>query len=219
MHYSISIQFKLHLPIYKTCIYINIIKAHKTCYAHSPSITPKISSRGLINKYEQFNLNYSTKHIISEKYFMNSKTLGSLFTTNHPTSVPLCEPEIYGHFRPHAHHNIIYCINYDSRCPNSPHPSRIVHNGPKDFSHFDSKFWNLSNGRSRPQTNSIINKTLKQSVTSSRIKPLPHRVCQNSRKLVPTRSPCCVEPLSFLTRRNPTVRSPGILERSHTLSH
>ena len=224
MHYVFSIQFKLHLPIYKTCIYINIIKAHKTCYAHSPSITPKISSRVLINKYEQFNLNYSTKYIISQKYFMNtihvnSKTLVLLFTTNHPTSIPLCEPEIYGHFRPHAHHNIIYCINYDLRCPNSPHPSRTVHNGPKDFSHFCSKFWNRSNGRSRPQTNSIINKTLKQSVTLSRIKPLPHGVCLNSKKPVPMRSPRCVEPFCFLARRIPKVGSPGILERSHSLSH
>ena len=71
--------------IYKTCIYSNIIKAHKTCYAHSPSITPKISSYGLINKYEQFDLNYSTNHIISQKYFMNTihmnnKTIGLLFT-------------------------------------------------------------------------------------------------------------------------------------------
>ena len=89
-------------------IYINIIKAHKTCYAHSPSITQKISSHGLINKYEQFDLNYSTKHIISQKYFMstihvNSKTLGGggggggggglLFTATLSTSVPLCEPE------------------------------------------------------------------------------------------------------------------------------
>ena len=62
------------------------------------SITPKISPHGLINKYEQFNLNYSTIHIFSQKYFvntihMNSETLGLLFTANHQTSVPLCEPE------------------------------------------------------------------------------------------------------------------------------
>ena len=103
--------------IYKTCIYINIIKAHKTCYAHSPSITPKISSHGLINKYEQFNLIYSTKYIFSQKHFMNtinmnSETLGLLFTTTLSTSVPLCKPEIHGHFRPHTHHNTIYSINY-----------------------------------------------------------------------------------------------------------
>ena len=150
---------------------------------------------------------------------MNSKTFGLLFTATLSTLVPLCEHEIHGHFRPHAHHNIIYCVNYDSRCPNSPHPSRTVHNGPKDFSHFGSKFWNRSNGHSRPQTNSIIYKTLKQSVTSNRIKLLPHRVSRNSRKSVPTRSPCYVEPLCFLARRIPTVQSPGILERSHSLSH
>ena len=134
------------------------------------------------------------------------------------TSVPLCESEIHGHFRPHAHHNIIYCVNYDLRCPDSPHPSRTVHNGSKDFSHFGSKFWNRSNSRSRPQTNLIIYKSLKQSVTSSRIKPLPHGVCRNSSKPESTRRPRRVELLSFLLRRNPTVRLTGNLERSYSLS-
>ena len=72
MHDAISTQFIQHMLIYKTCIYINIIKAHKTCYAHSPSITPKISSYRLINKHEQFNLNYSTKYIILQKYLVNT---------------------------------------------------------------------------------------------------------------------------------------------------
>ena len=136
---------------------------------------------------------------------MNNETLGLLFTTKHPIISSLCEPEFHGHFLPHVHHNIIYCINYDSRYPNSPHPSRIVHNSPKDFSLFGSKFWNRLNGRSRPQTNSIIYKTLKQSVTSSRIKPLPHGVCRNSKKPVPTRCPRRVERLSFLACCDPTV--------------
>ena len=131
MHYVISIQFIQHIPIYKTCIYINIIKAHTTCYAHSPSITPIISSHGLINKCKQFNLNYSTKHIISQKYFMNTihvniETHGLLFTANHPTSVPLCEPEIHGHFRSHTHHNTIYSINYTLAAQTVRGLSRIV---------------------------------------------------------------------------------------------
>ena len=135
MHDAISTQFIQHILIYKTCIYINIIKSHKTCYAHSPSIKQKISSPGLINKHEQFNLNYSTKHIISEKYFMNTihmniETHGLLFTATLSTSVPLCEPKIHGHFRPHAHHNIIFCVIYDPRCPNSPW---TVQTSPKDF--------------------------------------------------------------------------------------
>ena len=104
---------------------MNIIKAHKTCYAHSPSITLKISSHGLIDTYEQFDFNYSTKHIISQKYFMNtihvnSETLRLLFTANHPTSVPLCDPKNQSPFRPHSHHNIIYSINYTTSSPNSP---------------------------------------------------------------------------------------------------
>ena len=150
---------------------------------------------------------------------MSSETLGLLFTANHPTSVPLCEPEIQWPFRPHAHHNIIYSMNYTTSSPNSPCTVTDCPNRLQQFSHFDFKFWNQSNGRSRPQTNSIINKTLKQSVTSSRIKPLPHGVCRNSLKPVPTCRPCRVEQLSFLAQRNPTVQSPGILERSHSLSH
>ena len=150
---------------------------------------------------------------------MNSETFGLLFTANHPTSVLLCEPEIKWPFRPHAHHNIIYSMNYTTSFPNSPWTVMDYPNELLKFPHFGLKFWDRSNGRSRPQINSIINKTLKQSVTSSRIKPLPHRVCQNFKKLVPTRCPRCVELLFFLARRNPTIGSPGILERSHSLSH
>ena len=223
IHYVISTQFTQHMQIYHHA-YIYIIKAHKTCCAHSPLIIPKISSHELINQYEQFNLNYSTNHTISQKYFMNtihvnSETLGLLFTAKHPIIGSLCEPEFHGHFRPHTHQHTIYSINYHTMSPNSPHPlSRTAHTALK-ISHFGSKFWDRSNGHSRPQTNSIIYKTLKQSVTSSRIKLLPLGVCRNSSKLEPTRRPHCVERLSFVLRRNPTVRSPRILERSHTLSH
>ena len=145
---------------------------------------------------------------------VNSETLGSLFTPNHPTSVPLCEPEIHGHFRPHTQQNIIYCVNYDSRCPNSPHPSRTAHNGPKDFSHFGSKFWNCSNGRSRPQTNSIIYKALK-----SRVKQVGYNPYLTDFVETPSnRCLRCVERLSFLLRRNPTIGLAGILERRYSLS-
>ena len=150
---------------------------------------------------------------------MNSETLWLLSMANHPTSVPLCEPEIQWPFRPHAHHNIIYRINYTTSSLNSPWTLTDCPNELLKFSHFGLEFWDRSNGRSRPQTNSIIKKTLKQNVTSSMIKPLPHGVCQKSPKLVPTRSPRRVEQLSFLARRNPTVRSSRILERSCTLSH
>ena len=46
-------------------------------------------------------------------------------------------------------------------------------------------------------------KTLKQSVTSSRIKPLPHGVCKNSNFLVSTRSSHCVDQLFLQFRRKP----------------
>ena len=184
----------------------------------------KISSHGLIYNYEQFDLNYSTKHIISQKYFvntihMNSETLGLLFTANQPISVPLCEPEFHSHSRPHTHHNKIYFIIYEINIQNSPNTISDCTNGLQKLQQFGSKIWDRSNSRSRPQTNQNIHKTLKQSVTSSRMKPLPHGVCRNSKKSVPTHCPRHVERLSFLLRRNPTVESPVILERSCILSH
>ena len=92
---------------------------------NSQSITPKINLHGLINKYEQFNLNYSTINIFSQKYFVNtihvnSETLGLLFMANHPTSVPLGEPEFHSHFQPYTHQSIIYSINHTTSSPNSP---------------------------------------------------------------------------------------------------
>ena len=105
--------------------YIYITKARKTCYAHSSSISPKINPHRLIYNYEQFNLNYSTKHIISQKYFvniihMNNETLELLFTANHPIIGSLCEPEFHDHFRPHTNQHMIYSTKHNPSSPNSP---------------------------------------------------------------------------------------------------
>ena len=149
---------------------------------------------------------------------VNSETLGLLFTANHPMSVPLCEPEIQWPFQPHTHHHIIYSINYTINNPNSPWTVTDCPNGFQKLPHLGSKIWDRSNGRSRPQTNPIIYKTLKQSVTSSRIKPLPHGVCRNSLKLESTRRPCRIEQLFFLLRKNPTVGLARNLERMRSFS-
>ena len=124
MHYAISIQFISYMQIYHHA-YIYITKAHKKSYTHSSSISPKISSYGLIYNYEQFDLNYSTKHIISQKYFVNtihvnSEPLGLLFTANHPIIGSLCEPKFHGHFRPHTNQHMIYSIKHNPSSPNSP---------------------------------------------------------------------------------------------------
>ena len=63
---------------------------------------------------------------------------------------------------------------------NNPNSLWTVTDCPRGFlkiPHLSSKIWDRSNDRSKPQTNPIINKTLKQSVTSSRIKLLSLRVC------------------------------------------
>ena len=186
---------------------------------NSQSITPKISSHGLINKYEQFNLNYSTKHIFSQNTIhVNSETLGLLFTANHPISIPLYEPEFHSHSQPHTHHNTIYFIIYEINIQNNPNTVTDNTNELQKLQQFGSKIWDRSNGRSRPQTNRNIHKTLKQSVTSSRMKPLHHGVCRNSLKPEPTRRPRRIEHLSFLLIRISTVGLARNLERRCSLS-
>ena len=125
----------------------------------------KISSRGLINEHEQFNLNHSIKHIFFTKIFhvtihVNSKPSGFLFTatTQHRFN------KFHGHSRPHTYQSTIYGINYTIWHPNSPWTVTDCPIGFLNFSHFGPKFWDRSNGRSRPQTNQIINKALKSRV-------------------------------------------------------
>ena len=91
--------------------------------------------------------------------------------------------------------------------------------GSQKFQHFFSKIWDRLNAHSRPQSNTNIIKALKTMSKTSRMKPLPHGVCQKRLKLVPTCSPQCVELLCLLTRSHPTVGSSTILERSWILSH
>ena len=150
---------------------------------------------------------------------VNNETLRLLFTTKYPISVPLCEPKNHGHFRPYTHQYMIYCTNQHINSPNSPYiATDCAERAPKILT-----FWSQDLGPiKRPLTasiNSSINKVLKQRVNPSRIKPLPQEVCRNSLKPEPTRRPLCVEQLSFLLRRISTIGSPGILERSDSLSH
>ena len=79
----------------------------------------------------------------------------------HQTLVPLCETENHGHFRPYTHQNIIYCNYYHTTTQNSLY---TVQNEFKIFQQFGPKFWDRSNGHSRPQINPNIYKTLKQEV-------------------------------------------------------
>ena len=142
----------------KSCINLSIPLIHQLKSFSDFSIHyTKISSHGLINEHEQFNLNHSPKHILSQKYFentihrslfmcqysratiyitiyVNSKPLGLLFMANHPTSVPLCEPEIHSHFRPHTHQHTIYFINYETNTSNSPYTVTNCPNGLQKFS-------------------------------------------------------------------------------------
>ena len=132
---------------------------------NSQYITPKISSHRLSNKHEQFNLNYSTKHIFSQKYFMNtihmnSETLGLLFMANHPIIGSICEPKFHGHFQPHTNQHMIYSTNYTINNPNSLWTVTVCPHGFLKIPHLDSKIWNRSDDSLRPQTNRSITKHL-----------------------------------------------------------
>ena len=120
---------------------------------------------------------FTQKLIFRVTIHVNNETLGSLFTSKYPISVPLCEPESHGHFRPHTHQYMIYCINQHINRPNSPYIAtdcverapKILTFRPRDLGPIK---WPLT-----ASINSSINKVLKQRVNSIRIKLLPHRVC------------------------------------------
>ena len=142
----------------------------------------KISSRGLMIKHEQFNLNYSTKHVFTKKIdfrvtiHVNSETLGSLFTSKYPISVPLREPDFYGHSRPHSNQNTFYFMIYETTPKNSPQHSH----GLSWAIHLSSIILTLRSQGLGPikrpfkaSTQPKHHKTLKPSVKPSRINPLP----------------------------------------------
>ena len=156
MHYAISTQFISHMQIYHHA-YIYITKAHKTCYTHSSSISPKVSSHGLIYNYEQFDLNYSTKHIISQNYFVNtihvnSETLGLLFMANHQYRFHFVNPNFIAIFSL-IHITIQFVSQITTQTPKTaPKLIRTVQNVSRKFQQFGPKFWYRSNGHSRPQS-------------------------------------------------------------------
>ena len=179
-------------------------------------------------KHEQFNLNYSTKDVFTQKLIfrviihVNSKTLDLLFTSKYPMSVLLCEPEFHGHSRPHTYQNTIHFIIYETIPKNSPQHSHglswAIHLSSIIFTLWSQVLGPIKRpfkASNRPKHH----KTLKQSVKPSRIKPLPHGVCRNSKKPESTRMPLRVEQLSFLARRISTVGSPTNLERSWMFFH
>ena len=102
--------------------------------------------------------------------------------------------------------------------PHRPHIVRGLSNGSKKILTIRSQVLGPIKQSFKASTKPKHHKTLKQSVKPSRINPLLHGVCQNSKKPVPTHCPLRVEQLSLLLRRIPTVGSPRILERRPLLS-
>ena len=104
---------------------------------------------------------------------------------------------------PWKQHNITQATQQSVDCP-KPH---------QRFLHSVQIFWNQNHGHPDLNKFSPIKMTLRQRVKQVGEKPIPHGVCRNSPKLVPTHSSCRGEQLCFLPHRKPTVRSPRILER------
>ena len=76
----------------------------------------KINSLGLMIKHEQFYLNYSTKHINSQKLFLRTLLSGIVkpsFTIPDKSQIigSPCEPGFHGHFRPISNQYMINTKN------------------------------------------------------------------------------------------------------------
>ena len=100
-------------------------------------------------------------------------------------------------------------INYETNTPNSSYTVTDCPNGLQKFSKILTIRSQVLGQIKRPfkaSNQPTHYKTLKQSVTSSRIKPLPHGVCRNSNFLESTRSSHRVDQLCLQSRRKPAVR-------------
>ena len=145
-------------------IYTNMINPHNMLCKVTIHY-PRISSHGLIQHtrailVELFNRTHFLTKYFMNNIHMNSETLGLLFMTNHPTSIPSGEPKIHSRFRPYTHQSIIYGINHTTSSPNSLWTVMDCTIWFHNFSHSGPKFWDRSNGHSRPQTNRNITKHL-----------------------------------------------------------
>ena len=125
----------------------------------------KISSLGLMIKHEQFYLNYSTKHINSQKLFLRTlfprivKPSVTILEKS-PIVGSLCEPEFHGHFRPHFNQYMIYTIIYAIFTQTAPSRSLDAPFLFQKLYQFGPKFWDRSNRRSRHLANRNIEKHL-----------------------------------------------------------
>ena len=126
---AISITHITHANIYP-CIYSHNLNQTNMSYNFTFPYT-KISSLELIIKHEQFNLNFSIKHIFTQNFiFVNtvSGTVKPLVTVPFKTQIigSLCEPEFHGHFRPQTNQYMIYFTNYTINNPNKLHSAHTV---------------------------------------------------------------------------------------------
>ena len=121
----------------------------------------KISSRGLMIKHEQFDLNYSTKHIISQKLFFlntilgNSETLGyysrKITNCRFTLRTQISRPFLASY---NPQHDLWYKLY--QLTTQQPVTATDTKFGFHKFKQFGPMFWDRSNGRSRPHTNRNI---------------------------------------------------------------
>ena len=97
--------------------------------------------------------------------------VGCPWQPTHPPFVPLFETDFHAHFRSPTHQNTIYLINHHTTPKTVPKTATDCTNGSQKFQHFGSKIWDRSNGHSRPQSNTNINKALKSRIKQVGLNP------------------------------------------------
>ena len=116
----------------------------------------KISSRGLMIKHEQFDLNYSTNTLFHKNYFENTVSGIVKLSVTIPKKSQfigsLCEPTFHGHFQHHSNQCMIYHVKAQFNTKTSRGQSRLNHWNFKNSYQFSPKVWDRSNGPSRPHS-------------------------------------------------------------------
>ena len=126
----------------------------------------KISSRGLMIKHEQFDLNYSTNTLFHKNYFENTvsgivKPSVTILEESQFIGSP-CEPTFHDHSRPHPNQFMIYHKISQFLQPHQPWQSRLLQWVFKNSYQFGPKVWDRSDSPSRPHSTQTFVKYLKK---------------------------------------------------------
>ena len=140
---------------------------HHTCHVNSHFYHIKISSRGLMIKHEQFDLNYSTNTLFHTKLYVENTVSGIVEPS---VTIPEksqfigspCEPAFHDHSRHHPNQYMIYHKISQFLQPHQPWQSRLPQWVFKNSYQFGPKVWDRSDGPSRPHSTQTFVKYLRK---------------------------------------------------------